>query len=814
MFGHRPASPTTARRIGLGAVAWALVALGAAAWQPARAQVPGVAVAAPPAELADSLVLPDQEDLRRAWERLIAAKASSRTEARALGELLSRADFRDFFLPAADASGVRRAFRAAVLERLAALDDDGREEYELVFGLDARRALNEALATGDVEALGEIHRRYPLARAGVHAAELRAWHLSDSGDPAAAAALLERLVASRLVDADVVDRLALASAVRWAEAGRWDDALRVLALRATVELPRRLSLAGRAAELPPLVAAEPRQWLAEVVRRAGPSTLAADARAPTPGDGPQAPSAASRPLLYPRWSVETLAEWESARVLRRHVEELRRRGTPPAPAWTPLVIDGQVVCPTATGLRAFDWTTGELLWRVPSHDTDAGREPRLLWDQVGALATDGRRVFRALDVDFRPWEQEAEDQGDAAADSGLPAWNTLEAREVRPPWQGNLRWRVGGRSGEDEPRLEQTFFLGPPLVDGGTLYVLGERRGAIELIVLDAATGRLAWTQELGLVERTIRADLFRRAQGLTPARAGGLLICPSGAGGVVAVDPAERALRWALLFRRESYSLQTDAARESFQSAAASRMPAPLVDGDRVFLLPPESQELFCLDVATGALRWRARRTTGDYLYLAGVQGENLIAVGRRGLYAVRARDGGRAWRGRSFPDVARASGRGLIAGEHYLMPLSTGRIAVYDLRTGRLATTLTRFRESTPGHLVYHDGSFLTLGVDRLERLDDRASVERLLAGADSPPGASREEEQAVARAQLAWDAGQIPEALAELERVAPSLTSPRARRVYELLLQEAVARELPGHETWAARLAELARTEYGAR
>ena len=52
----------------------------------------------------------------------------------------------------------------------------------------------------------------------------------------------------------------------------------------------------------------------------------------------------------------------------------------------------------------------------------------------------------------------------------------------------------------------------------GQLYVLAEINGEIRLVVLDAETGRLQWSQQLAHVDtRDIRNDPGRRSAGASP---------------------------------------------------------------------------------------------------------------------------------------------------------------------------------------------------------------------------------------------------------------------------------------------------------
>src|SRR6185436_310269 len=162
---------------------------------------------------------------------------------------------------------------------------------------------------------------------------------------------------------------------------------------------------------------------------------------------------------------------------------------------------------TAHGVAAFDLTTGEALWRHPAGD-DFENEgiDRLLWNEpAGGLFSADRECFYLIE----PTRERADDS--APGQGAL-----LTAREHFGSRQGRLRWQVGGSNGGSEPALAGTTFLGPPLSAHGRLYVQMERGGAIELAVLDAASGRIEWSQELALIEES--ADSQRRRIGATPS--------------------------------------------------------------------------------------------------------------------------------------------------------------------------------------------------------------------------------------------------------------------------------------------------------
>ena len=128
--------------------------------------------------------------------------------------------------------------------------------------------------------------------------------------------------------------------------------------------------------------------------------------------------------------------------------------------------------------------------------------------------------------------------------SATKSHNLLVALDLAK--QGYQLWAVGGTTG-DNPALAGAFFLGAPLPVGDQLYALAEFTGEIRLVCLDARTGGLEWKQPLANLEESANhaTTLTRRLAGASPSLADGILVCPTSAGAVVAVDLATRTLRW-----------------------------------------------------------------------------------------------------------------------------------------------------------------------------------------------------------------------------------------------------------------------------
>jgi tetratricopeptide (TPR) repeat protein len=291
-----------------------------------------------------------------------------------------------------------------------------------------------------------------------------------------------------------------------------------------------------------------------------------------------------------------------------------------------------------------------------------------------------------------------------------------------------LRWQVGGSTGGTEPRLAGVYFLGTPLAWGSRLYALVELRGAIRLVVLNAETGRLEWTQELALVDQPISRDLFRRMAGASPSISGNVIVCPTSGGGAVAVDLATQSLLWAYQYPRAARSRldpnegQAPALEQRDRWLDAT---ATISDG-RVLLTPLEADELHCLDLATGKPLWSQAR--GENLYVAGIQQERVVLIGRTQVSAVRLADGRSAWNATlPLPAGSLPSGRGLVGGGNYYLPLTDASIAQIDLSAGTLTHQLRSPREIVPGNLIWHAGAFISQSAGYLEVFDEAAALEQ---------------------------------------------------------------------------------------
>ena len=311
--------------------------------------------------------------------------------------------------------------------------------------------------------------------------------------------------------------------------------------------------------------------------------------------------------------------------------------------------------------------------------------------------------------------------------------------------QGALRWMVGGETGLDEAKLAGAFFLGPPLPLFGQLYVLAELNAEIRLVVLDATDGAAGVVPAAGPCGRPDHRRQSDAAAGRrSPSFADGVLVCPTSAGAVVAVDIATRSLLWGYQYapmvaaNRQSVMMQAYPGQILKAGSRWLDGTITLADGC-VLLTPPESDRLCCLDLLTGQAKWPPRDRTADstdWLYLACVDGGNAILVGRDRVTAVRLADGQPAWLAPvllSADQREMPSGRGYYSERHYYLPTTGAQLLKIDLEQGRLVERTKTGR--VLGNLVCYQDQILAQGVDSLAahyQIDPlRQQVAQRLAG-----------------------------------------------------------------------------------
>lgn len=730
-----------------------------------------------------------------------------------------------------------RSVKTLAAEAIAGMNREGREAYDLQFRARAERGLAEALEAHAIDGVLAVARRWFHTPAGAAAAMLVAIDRVEAGDAIGAAHWLGRLSespgASRFEPT--------LSVLRAVASHRAGDRTTAEALLDQVRRGRRtdLRIAGRNESLAAVsgIAAD---WLEKRfgAPSAGAGSVAEDwlffrgnaARNAVDSIGREAPSpgiaardevlGSARPLLAPRYRVPLARHPEEARGWERRRKSLVDRDASRMPSGSPLVVGQKVLAMSPGGLLAIDFRSGKRIWLAPSPFPEAEASAGPLADPIrqsaidfepvfddataGGLASDGRLVFAVESPALPAIDPTAVFQGGLGAAQGgaaVRSGNALSAYRVE---DGSLAWRLprsvpggaaaiavpddratAGDGGAVEAAVFAGWIVGPPLPVGEELFVLVEHQGGLRLDAIDSSTGLVHWSQPLADLDDDLSVlggrGTGRRIAGLSPSMADGILVCPTGAGAVIAVDLSTRTLRWAyrypaaegeawmrmgngMLVRRGNGVVavvpgQGVPVTPNAPSGRRRDGHAVLADG-RVVIAPRESDAVHCLDLATGAVRWR--RSAENCLYIAGIQDGRVVLVGQHAVEARRLSDGADAWRGPVSLGDASPSGRGFLSRDRLYLPLETPEVLEIDLTSGRVLGRSPARNGGIPGNLVAHRGEVISQGIDSLDVFH---RADRLLRGIEA--AGTDDGWNSYWMGQLLLDAGRISDGLEAVSR-----------------------------------------------
>ncbi|HXT59763.1 MAG TPA: PQQ-binding-like beta-propeller repeat protein, partial [Pirellulales bacterium] len=761
---------------------------------------------------------------------------------RLLGDLLALPED-GFFQPDRD-SPVFRSLKGEARRLIGEMPAEGKASYELQYGAQARKMLVDAIAAGDADALAAISRQFFHTEAGYEATYLLGSSEMESGRPLAAALCLRRLQETAQAATPFEPTLSLKLAACWLRAGMSSQAAAVLLELKRVAPNAEFQIAGKTRKL----FSSDSQAIAWLSAAAGEPAQSPDSAGPDQwtmyrgGPTRNAASPGSSPLLNRRWAVPSANDPQLERQLSDMQQEHLEQGGRLTPGLHPLAVKDYVFMRSVNGLEAIDFRTGKRIWNGPldkqaeemlrqSGPAAQGRGPspfsnwleQRVWDDAtyGTLSSDGDRLYCVEDLagnlqeavpgGGRPQQLMVVNNGRVVTPNTI-FYNRLAAYEIAT--EGKLSWELGGEPQEDELRLAGAFFLGPPLPLAGRLYVLAELKGEVRLLALEAESGDVLWSQQIAIVERSILEDPLRRVAGATPSYSDGVLVCPTSAGAVVAVDLTTRSLLWGYQYPRAvdpSYQNrmlqlrfgglpQVNDASESDRWADAS---VTIAEG-RVLLTPVESPNIHCLDLVDGKLEWQKPRDGG--IYVACVHDGKVVIVDSRNVRALRLADGEPAWPEASvLPSGAMPSGRGFFDGERYFLPLTSAEVDAIDVETGKIVGRSRSRSGAVPGNLICYQGAVISQGIDQLEcfyQLDDlRKQVAATLAAhPNNPPAVAR-------HGELLLDEGKLDAAIAELRRSFELQSDPRTRELLVDALLEGLRLDFAAHREQVAEVERLA-------
>lgn len=780
-------------------------------WKAWRFANPNVIPEPPDADQSDfsgGVELPDDGDLRRKLEQVRQELQNKNyTESvRQLGHWLQNPDVRDFFLNREGQKRDGRSFKAEVRKLIAELPEEGRRAYAVQFETAAKQRLADAVLRGDEAALREVSRRFPYTQAGFEALYRLAGRLWDHDRPYASAVCLERLRERPEVWKSFQPTASVLLAGCLTRTGDRDRAVGILR-RLRDESTGTVKIAGVEHPLSFETDADAMRWITRVIPGQKGSPGGDRDWMVHRGDAGRSRSVpAGEPFLAPRWSQVMSEEPRTLSALARAAEAHGEGRDIHLPMPSPIALGPLVLSRTVQGVVAFDLATGRRAWQYPSDDDpgNAGWE-QVVWSEPagGAFSADEECFYLlgeprfAISTSADPFEEDL--------DVG-PGENTLTAHEHARGRQGNLRWQTGGSDGGVEPRLADVYFLGPPLPWQGRLYVLGENKGTIFVYVLNARTGRLEWSQDLGTAQQKVGADAFRRMAGATPSVSPDeILVCPTSGGVVVAVDLATQNLLWAYRYPRRQPGQTNPYGQMEMRLDQSDRWldATAIVSGKYVLLTPPESNELHCLDLHDGRLLWTQPR--GDGLYAACAAGDRAIVAGKKKLHAYRLADGNPAWkRPLELPRGALPGGMGIVTSSHYILPTTAGEIVRVDLAKGTIDGRYRTLRESVLGNLVWHNGIFISQGATFLEAFDELALLK--IAVRDALDKNPNDPFPLIRQGEMDLQAGRTDAALGAFRKAHQASPSSRTRSALTAALLDALRNKEADRERLSAELDAL--------
>ncbi len=694
--------------------------------------------------------------------------------------------------PEGDRRVATRSLKSEARRLIGGLSAQGRQAYELLVGKVGRVKLDAALADGDWPAVEVVARQSLHTSAGYDATVALGLRELDLGEPLAAAQRFEEVREWPQARASREPLLSLRLALAWRLAGRdercrevlvelkkafgdkpitrngggelpwfsedaealqWQDrwaGVQLRPLRMTGERHAEWPLqAGNVARNAVAAAAVPTEHVAWS------HSLLDDDDAEPPPDAPaDAPESAGNEHSD-RSPTVLRGTWGRVRVeVKSHLEQRRQTDRPAVIAAQPIVVGDAVVIRTLSQLQAFRLSDGQPLWHSAMVDPQLaemlgdvrrGRRPTRLspeldgwlqqriWEDVthGSLSSDGELVFSLQDREGNlrspqiAWRQMLVSR----------EFNKLVAIEAAT---GRLRWELGGPRGEYELSGAGAYFLGPPLPWRGQLFALTDDGIDLRLVVLDPHDGKLLWTQTLAPCD-PIWSGMVRDT-GLSPTVIGECIVCPTGAGSIVAVDPMRRELRWQHAYREPTDRMPVrrfDFHPPNSSFEASWRQSVLIAARDRLLVAPPDLGELLCLDARDGRLLWKQPRDEG--LFLAGLtEDANALVVTTNEVRAIQLSDGKPAW---SRPvSIAPLGGHGVLSDGVLHLPLISGEVVSIETRSGRvLARTMVAAKELL-GNLIAADGRLVSQSASHIAafpklREHQQAIADALQQNADNP-------------------------------------------------------------------------------
>jgi len=681
-------------------------------------------------DLESSFFLPIPREARLRLDRIEEAANEERwtDAAQELMALLTAESSEDFLVPLDNGKETTSdSVKSTTLQLVQKLPPSVLEAYELLVGTEPEALLQEALAENDRRKLSEVARRFLFTAAGEKAAIILARKSMDTRQWEGALLDLRRLDYKPQQSRRYQDETDLMRAICLREVGQAEQAKAIVSrLKDDKALERLLPSMNIVGSTPP------EKILAQLAQAEANNEQPPYAWKMFQGSATRtAPSRGSEPLQEVQWNARMAQSRQQQEEIRGAMQRFQDNRIPVFPAIHPVIVSNQVIFRTPAGLLATDIKSGKVLWKFPWDNLDLdlseqesdllsnifpalGREfERAIWADArsGHLSSDGERLYYVHD-DRPP----GDDLGSLLANGGLRRTGGLFSGQENHLYcfdiarEGAILWQLGGTtSNEDQAKnqLSEARFLGPPLPLGNDLFVMAGIIDEIRLLCIDAETGRINWSQQLARQTSANAAELLESyLQAATPSHKGGILVCPTNSGSIVAVDLSNQTLLWGFQYKEPDRSRSgrrissRDQGGDFMSLADRWNDGTPLLQQGKVLVTPTDSDYLYCLDLLTGEKLWERPRR--DNVALATVDGNLALLIGKSSVMGVNIENGEPAWKEEEteLPEQSLPSGYGFRLNGKYYLPTTKNEIIPIHLADGKLETPIDAVGEL--GNLV----------------------------------------------------------------------------------------------------------------
>ncbi len=355
-------------------------------------------------------------------------------------------------------------------------------------------------------------------------------------------------------------------------------------------------------------------------------------------------------------------------------------------SYFPVVWNNKVFVADATRVFGFELDSGKAAWSVSDEDAGILYPPPT---DVGELGQPRPYDTSALSGVPRHTLTVAGDR--LYARLGLPptSWPARELRRAESSIvcldlkrEGLPVWAVSSESlGSPE---EWWSFEGPPVADGGRLFVLANRsrpQSRLHALCLDAATGDVLWNVPVGSPIASPPEGLAVMTHRLITLAAGKLFI-QTNQGAVVCLDADDGRPQWVAWY-------DSRPVREGLAANVPERnQPAAcLFDGGVVVVAPADSERVSAYDATSGIALWDVVLRGGGR-QLVGARDGVLVVSGER-LFGLNLWTGQQLWTIGFEDPPGYGAGRGLVAGRYAYWPTREDLLVV-ELASG---TPVRRF-------------------------------------------------------------------------------------------------------------------------